>query len=186
MSGSSLADLLARLAKETPAFENGARLLDASDPLAAILAEIDMTVLPARLTFTTDADTLELVVTGRRLHQILSGAPKQVIGLPLNPEDAELTLAAAQSLADFANGAARLHVSVGLPPDAGSDLSDSVSTGVILSALGLSDDDPDAPLHERFLTRLGDVGNASIVLTDRVAGDMRGAGAEIFEDFGYY
>lgn len=175
----TLAAYLEALSAETPTFVDGARVLEPGDPLDALLAEIDSTVLPATLTFHNDAGSLALLATGRRLHMITAGGPKAVLNQPLDPDDTALTKAAAKALAAFAADAGTLRVAHG--PVAGDDInmSDRVSVAQLNAALGRIVDDPNAPPVERFVTRMGDGFDATIRLSNRVSTDMTGATATL-------
>lgn len=179
MTSPSLTERLAALAAETPQFNGTARQLDTADPFLALLDEIDTTVLSAALEFATEKSSLRLLVTGRRLHMILDGAPDDLLNTPLSPDDAQLIERTAQLLADFAEGATTLQVTHSAPPKDASDTPDRVSARALAAAYGLVDDDPDAPVQERFTSRMGDTILAAIHLTDRAADDITGAAAEI-------
>lgn len=179
MTGNTLADVLAALATETPVFEKSARVLDPSDPLTAIMDEINATVLPAKLFFETDRRSMEMLVTGRRIHKITLGAEDDVTNRSLNPDDSDLVQRGARAIADFAEGATSLTVRIAASPVDAVDMSDRVSVSVLLDALGHADDDPDAPPNQRFLIFLGQVATASVQLTNRVAGGIQGSSADV-------
>jgi hypothetical protein len=180
MTGSALSDLLTTLAKEDPVFEDGARVLDASDTRAAIFEEIDATVLPATLTFEAGAAKLELVVTNQRVHRIMAGAPDDVLDQPLNPDNTDLTERAARAISDFAEGATTLRVRHAAAPGDSLEMSDRVSTDMLAATLGEGvQHDPNTPLHERFLSEMADTALATIHLADRVAGQTTGSSADI-------
>jgi len=175
MTGSTLATYLSALINETPEFRDGARVLDHADALSAVLDEIDRAVLPAVLTFENDAASVSLLVTGRRLHCVVSGGGAGVDGKPLSPDDAEQTKATAQALADFANGSKALRMRSAAPDPDAADMSDRVSVRVLQAALGMVIDDPDAPPLDRFMAQMGDAVTAAVYLEDRVVTQTSGA-----------
>lgn len=179
MTGNTLADVLAALATETPIFEQGARVLDPSDALTAILNEIDAAVLPVTLRFETGSRSMDLLVTGRRVHKVLAGGSDDVTNRALNPDDTDLIERAARDIADFADCAEALRVRIAASPADAVDMSDRVSVPVLLDALGLAGDDADASPHLRFLGRIENVAIASIQLTNRVVGEMQGSSADV-------
>ena len=179
MTGSTLTAYLATLVSETPQFQNGARVLDHSSARDTLFDEIDATVLPAVLTFESDTASLSLLVTGRRLNRIVSGGGAEVDGKALSPDDAAMTKAAAQALADFADAAKELRVRSTAPEHDAADMSDRISIRALQNALGMVVDDPDAPPLERFVTRMGEAITASIHLDDRVAAQTTGPNIDV-------
>lgn len=83
MDKQTLAQKLAALSSEGESFENGVRVVsDGSEPpiLTAILNEIDMTVLPRKLTFKMNGSEISLVAGGRRLRGLVA-ASKDIKGV---------------------------------------------------------------------------------------------------------
>jgi len=83
MDKDTLAKKLAALSADGETFENGLRVIsDGTEPaiLTAILSEVDMTVLPRKLTFAMDGSEITLVAGGRRLRGLVK-ASKDIKGV---------------------------------------------------------------------------------------------------------
>ena len=86
MDKTILAQKLAALSAEGDTFENGLRVIsDGTEPpvLTAMLSEVDMTVLPRKLTFKMSGSEVTLVAGGRRLRGLVTASKdiKGVIGV---------------------------------------------------------------------------------------------------------
>ena len=91
------------------------RPLDGPDALAALLAEIDGTVLPRRLTFArADGATLVLDASSRRLRRVVGAPDPTLDGRALSRDDA---VAAARVLAQFLSGDGPVRVRQAPAPD---------------------------------------------------------------------
>lgn len=98
MDKKTLAKKLAALSTEGETFQDGFRIVsDGIEPpiLTAILNEIDLTVLPRKLTFRMENSEITLVAAGRRLRGLVKASKdiKGVIGVlgkPLSREDTAL------------------------------------------------------------------------------------------------
>ncbi|WP_299722468.1 hypothetical protein [uncultured Tateyamaria sp.] len=179
MTHAAFAAHLAALSSEEPTFVDGARVLDHSDALGAILNEIDAAILSTAMTFHTERGALSVLVTGRRLHMITAGAPDDVLDRALDPDDGALIKSAAQTLQDFAADAVELRVAHAPVAAHEASMSGRVSVQKLNAALGRYIDDPDASPYDRFLTRMtGDI-TAAIHLKNKAAQDMTGSSADL-------
>jgi hypothetical protein len=161
----TLAARLAMLAAAGETYEDGARRLAHPDGFAAILEEIDMTVLPATLTFLNGSGEVALHVSGRRLHGILSPARA------VSPDDADTIRAAAELLRDFA-AAGPLRVRADAAPTGPDDQANSVSVAALAQAAGQVD--PDTPLVEQARGRLGALMQAGLIVRGAAVQDAEG------------
>ncbi len=169
MSDASLAARLAALAEEQPQFENGARRIDGPDAFDAILAEIDHTVLPARLTFSAGGASLALIVAGRRLCAVPDVADV------LSPDDLTAIEAAAAAIAAFSEGVdGPLLVAEGEAAEGAGDPTQRVSVNALAQAAGRVAIDPDLPLPERVQARLGAVAQAHVVMSGQTVNTSDG------------
>ncbi len=154
----ALAKKLAELASNDEVFDSGARVISEGGtpaPLAAILREVDDTVLERKLALESAGTTINLIASGRRLRGILSVTPDKksnVIGQSLSREEPGTVQAAHDLLHELCGDADRLTVRNYAPEPFG-------QTGERgISALGLSDlwqvdlDEAPKPPMERFLT----------------------------------
>ncbi|MEL6682716.1 MAG: hypothetical protein AAFQ09_08725 [Pseudomonadota bacterium] len=112
---SALTDKLAALSSEDEVFVSGARVIaqdGGSVGLAAILREIDVTVLERTLVFTIGDATASLIVAGRRLKGILalSGQEDPSIGQALSRDEPETLEAAGSLLSALCDKATRVMV----------------------------------------------------------------------------
>ena len=111
----ALTEKLSALAAEDAVFVSGARVI-AQDggpvALAAILREIDVTVLERTLVFSIGEVSASLIVAGRRLRGLLSvaGHTDPAIGQPLSREEPETLQAAGTLMAALCDKASRVTV----------------------------------------------------------------------------
>lgn len=156
MSDKSLLDRLASLAAEDPEFDGKARVLDASDPLAAILDEIDTTLLPAVLRFDTGTAQLTLHAGGRMLNQVMEyagprPAPDNLLGVGLDAEDEAQLAAVAGVLCEFVRDCKRLTCFALVENDAEDTSTNRVSVTALQHAIDAFEAVEDQPPIERFL-----------------------------------
>lgn len=169
MSDGTLAARLDALANENPSFEDGARVIPAHDVFDAVLTEIDQTVLPATLQFTSGDAALSLVVAGRRLCAVIN------VANTLAPDDTAAITAAAEAIADFAEKASgSLLLRDSEAPDDLGDASHRVSGATLAQAAGRVVIDPNAPFLEKLRLRLGPVAQASILFDGQTISDGQG------------
>lgn len=178
----ALANKLAALISDDEVFIAGARVISqggAPPALAAILAEIDNTVLERTLVFGIDDVSVSMVVAGRRLRGIVDvsgNLPEagNVVGQPLSREEPETLQAAGDLMALLCVAAARVTVR-SLPPR---PLGSSADAGI--SAAGLADlwqvdiDAKPAPPMERFLAANASSMTAYFHISGRDAPQMSG------------
>jgi hypothetical protein len=143
---------ISALASETPVFVGKARVLSVEHGgLAAMLDEIDATVLSTRLRFDNGAAQIALDVAGRRLLRIAEvegsvAMPEGLLGATLSTERAEELNGAVHVLDAFASGSDGLNVMTEAAN--GAARGDSVSVAAICAALEKSAEEPEAPATE--------------------------------------
>lgn len=178
----ALANKIAALIADDAVFIAGARVISqggAPPALAAILAEIDNTVLERTLVFGIDDVNVSMVVAGRRMRGIVDvsgnlpeAAP--VVGKVLSRDEPKIMQAAGDLLTLLCVAAARVTVR-SLPPR---PLGTSADAGI--SATGLADlwqvdiDAEPAPPMERFLTAIGPTTVSRLYLADGAVADTSG------------
>ena len=97
---------LSVLGAERPIFREGLRVLSNGvypPPLAALLAEVDTTILKRQLEFQAGDSRLGMMVAGRRILMLTSASPDLVaagapLGQPLSPDDGSAFEALAEAL----------------------------------------------------------------------------------------
>lgn len=187
MDKQTLAQKLAALSSEGESFENGVRVVsDGSEPpiLTAILSEIDMTVLPRKLTFKMNDSEISFVAGGRRLRGLVKASKdiKGVIGVlgkPVSHEEPEILQGLQDIIGQFTSTAGQMTV-VSDEPDAMGGQSD---TG--LTAQNLADmwdvelyAVPPTPMIS-FARSCGDLVTAWVVMTDESENKTGGDGAKL-------
>lgn len=117
----ALAQKLAVLSAREIVDQTGARMISEGGspaPVAAILREVDDTVLERCLAFTCGNATIQIIAAGRRMRGILSVSPKSnadVIGQVLSREEPDMVQAAADLLEELCGKAENMTVR-SLPP----------------------------------------------------------------------
>lgn len=114
----SLIRKLMSLSTPASTLENGARVLSNGtwpDPILAMLAEIDDTVLRRRLSFVNGSTYLSVVAAGRRLVTVLDvsdnfSAASDILGKPLSVTETDIITSVAELLVEFASQEGRLLV----------------------------------------------------------------------------
>ncbi|KQI71723.1 hypothetical protein AN191_12135 [Loktanella sp. 5RATIMAR09] len=157
----ALAQKLAVLSARDVVDQTGARMISEGglpSPLAAILREVDDTVLERCLAFRCGDTTVRIIAAGRRMRGILSVSPKSdadVIGQVLSREDPDVVQAAHDLLQTLCGNAENMTVR-SLPSE---PFGNSGERGI--SALGLAElwdvalaeaDSTPKPPMEQFLT----------------------------------
>lgn len=169
MTNATLAARLAALANEAPEYKDGARLIPTPDAFDTILAEIDQTVLPTTLAFTSNDATLTLVVAARRLCAVPGVVDE------LAPDDTAAIKAAADAIATFAEAATSpLELRDSEAPDQMGDATHRVSAAALVNAAGRVVIDPDAPFVEKVRLRLGDTAQAWVIFDGTKITDGQG------------
>jgi len=118
MDNNTLAQKLAALSAEGETFENGVRVIsDGTEPpiLTAILSEVDMTVLPRKLTFKMEGSEITLVAGGRRLRGLVKASKEikgvtGVLGKTLTQDEPEIIEGLRGILDQFTSTASQLSV----------------------------------------------------------------------------
>lgn len=174
MDKNTLAQKLAALSSEGETFENGLRVIsDGAEPgvLTAILAEVDMTVLPRKLTFKMQGSEITLVAGGRRLRGLVKASKDikgvvGVLGKSLSPEDPDVIDGLRGILDQFAAKPGQLTVESDEPDAMGGQ----TDAGVTAESLAATWDVPLSvgPLSEmqQFIRDCGPLVTAWIVLSD--------------------
>lgn len=117
----ALAQKISALAATDAVFQGGARVISTVGepaPLAALLSEIDETILERELEFEADGKTLRLVAAGRRLRGVAAADATDadaVIGQSLSREEPELLQAVFDLISHVCGDAQNLRVRP-LPP----------------------------------------------------------------------
>lgn len=182
-----LKDAISKLRAKTSASEKG-RLLEgdnASARLAAILTEVDETILPRRLIFQWDkVHTVQLAVANRRLQGVLSpsaGPLEDLAGHPLSDPDDEKTTGIRDALLDVledAAGARILSQHLG-DDDLGSDA--GLAADALMRHWGLEAgaDDQSADALPDFLAALKETATAWLLVEGEDVADQSGSEADI-------
>lgn len=138
----AVARKLAILGGEKPVFRDGGRVISNGilpPPLAAVLEEIDNTVLKRRLTFRAGDSLLSFVVAGRRLMTLAAASPdlsmaQPLVGTALSHDDEDVFEAVAAAIVALTEDArpvrvesaqsdeGGVHTNIGIPVDRMTDL----------------------------------------------------------------
>lgn len=156
----ALAEKLAILASTDTVFDADARVISVGgspSPMAAILTEIDETILERNLEFTADNTTINLSVSGRRMRGILAISPATpeagtVIGKTISREEPDLLLATADVLAAACVNASRITVRSHAPEPFGKGGERGVSARRLAEMWGIKLNEAPEPPMDRFLT----------------------------------
>lgn len=172
----ALAQKLAALVSKQDVFDAGARVISlggAPAPMAAILGEIDETVLERNLEFKSDKSTTNLIVAGRRLRGIQAVTPpsdSKVIGQTISREEPELVQAASELLSDLFADADRLTVRSLAPEPFGKGGERGISAHGLAELWRIEMDAAPKPPMERFLRANGDnIASLMHVSNDEIA-----------------
>lgn len=154
----ALAQKLAMLASKETLDASGARIISeggAPEPIAAILREVDDTVLERCLAFTCGETTVRIIAAGRRMRGILDISPQRNvdnIGHVLSREDPQGVHATLELLQDICGGADRLAVR-SLPPEPfGNSGERGISADGLADLWGIATDGTPKPPMEQFLS----------------------------------
>ena len=187
MDKNILAQKLAALSSEGETFENGRRVIsDGAEPgiLTAILAEIDMTVLPRKLTFRMQGSEVTLVAGGRRLRGLVKASKDirgvvGVLGKSLSRDDAEVIDGLRGILDQFASKPGQLTVESD-EPDA---LGGQTDAGITAESLAAMWEVPLAvgPISgmQQFIRDCGPLVTAWIILSDTAESSNGGDGTQL-------
>jgi hypothetical protein len=187
MDKQTLSQKLAALSSEGENFENGLRVVsDGVTPpiLTAILSEIDMTVLPRKLTFRMNDSEISLVAGGRRLRGLVKASKDikgvmGVLGKSVSHDEPEVIAGLFEIIGQFTATAGQMTV-VSDDPDAMGGQSDAGLSGQSLA------DHWDVDLHPQpptpmiaFARACGDLVTAWVVLTNNSDNKTGGDGATL-------
>jgi len=187
MDKTTLAAKLAALSSEGETFENGLRVIsDGTDPgiLTAILAEVDMTVLPRQLTFKMNESEITLVAGGRRLRGLVKASKEikgitGVLGKSLTKEDPQVIQGLRDILDQFTSAASKMTVESN-EPDAMGGQTEAGVTAETLAEMW------EVPLTVQpisgmisFIRDCGPLVTAWIVLDDAAESSNGGDGAKL-------
>jgi hypothetical protein len=187
MDKQTLSQKLAALAAEDESFENGLRVVsDGVTPpvLTAILTEIDMTVLPRKLTFQIGGSEISLVAGGRRLCGLVKVSKDikgvmGVLGKVVSRDEPEVIEGLFDIIGQFAASAGQMTVVSDDPVAMGGQSDEG------LSAQSLADH-WDVDLHPQpptpmiaFARACGDLVSAWVVLNDDTDNKTGGDGATL-------
>ena len=187
MDKQTLAQKLAALSSEGESFENGLRVVsDGNEPpiLTAILNEIDMTVLPRKLTFKMNTSEISFVAGGRRLRGLVQASKdiKGVVGVLGKPvtRDAPETLDGLRGIIDQFTATAGQMTVVSDEPDAMGGQSDTGLTAQSLAELWEVElyAEPPTPMTA-FIRSCGDLVTAWVVMTEESANKTGGDGTKL-------
>ena len=187
MDKQTLAQKLAALSSDGESFENGLRVVsDGVEPpiLTAILNEVDMTVLPRKLTFKMNASEISFVAGGRRLRGLVQASKDikgvvGVLGKSVSREDPEILDGLHDIIAQFTSTAGQMTV-VSDEPDAMGGQSDAGLTAQSLAELWEVDLNaaPPTPMIG-FIRSCGDLVTAWVVMSDESDNKTGGDGATL-------
>ena len=154
----ALAEKLATLASKETLDDTGARIISEAGtpaPIAAILREVDDTVLERCLTFSFGDTTINIIAAGRRLRGILSVIPQSdadIIGHVLSREEPEGVQAAFDLLNDMCGDADHLTVRAMPPEPFGKGGERGISAHGLTELWGVAADAEPKPPMEQFLS----------------------------------
>lgn len=154
----ALAQKLATLASKESLDDTGARIISQAgtpDPIAAILREVDDTVLERCLTFTCGNTTIAIIAAGRRLRGIFGITPQSdatIIGHVLSREEPEGVQAAFDLLNDLCGDADHLTVRSAPPEHFGKGGERGISAHGLTELWGVATDAEPKPPMEQFLS----------------------------------
>lgn len=187
MDKTILSQKLAALSAEGDTFANGLRVIsDGTEPpiLTAMLSEVDMTVLPRKLTFRMGDSAVTLVAGGRRLRGLVTASKdiKGVIGVlgkPLTLEDPDLLNGLRGILDQFTTAADELTVESDEPDAMGGQTDAGVTAAALAEhwTVGLNSA-PQTSLQQ-FLRDSGGLADAWIVISEGAESTHHGDGSKL-------
>lgn len=187
MDKTILAQKLAALSAEGDTFENGLRVIsDGTEPpvLTAMLSEVDMTVLPRKLTFKMGASSVTLVAGGRRLRGLVSASKdiKGVIGVlgkKLSMDEKAVIDGLHGILDQFTKTADQLTVESDEPDAMGGQTDAGVRAAALAEYWEVAlNSAPQTPLQQ-FLRDCAGFADAWVVMTDGADTTHHGDGARL-------
>lgn len=187
MDKKTLAKKLAALSTEGETFEGGFRVVsDGVEPpiLAAILNEVDLTVLPRKLAFRMDNSEITLVAGGRRLRGLVKASKdiKGVIGVlgkPLTRDDAELLAGLHEIIGQFTATAGKLTVESSEPDAMGGQADAGLTAQILAEIWGVDlNIEPATPVMS-FIRGCGAMTTAWVIMTNDSENKTGGDGAKL-------
>ena len=187
MDKQTLAQKLASLSSDGESFENGYRVVsDGHEPpiLTAILNEIDMTVLPRKLTFKMNTSEISFVAGGRRLRGLVQASKDikgvvGVLGKSVSRDDPEILEGLHDIIGQFTSTAGQMTV-VSDEPDAMGGQSDSGLTAQALAEMWDVELNAVPPTPMVAFTRIcGELVTAWVVMSDGTDNKTGGDGAKL-------
>lgn len=187
MDKQTLAQKLAALSSDGETFADGMRVIsDGIEPpiLTAILNEVDMTVLPRKLTFRMGPSEITLVAAGRRLRGLVRASKdiKGVIGVlgkPLTPEDTELLDGLHSIIDQFTTAAGQMTVESNEPDAMGGQSDAGMSSQALAGIWEVSMMTESQTEMVRFIRSCGSSVTAWIVMTAKSDNKTGGDGAKL-------
>ena len=187
MDKQTLAQKLAALSSDGESFENGLRVVsDGYEPpiLTAILNEVDMTVLPRKLTFKMNASEISFVAGGRRLRGLVQASKDikgvvGVLGKPVSHESPEILEGLQEIIGQFTTAAGQMTV-VSEDPDAMGGQSETGMTAQSLADLWEVELNaaPPTPMTS-FIRACGESVTAWIVMSEESENKTGGDGSKL-------
>jgi hypothetical protein len=187
MDKQTLAQKLAALSSEGESFENGLRVVsDGHEPpiLTAILTEIDMTVLPRKLTFRMNDSEVSLVAGGRRLRGLVMASKDikgvmGVLGKPVSHDAPDIIDGLHEIIAQFTSAADQMTVESDDPDAMGGQSEAGVTAQSLADHWNIElHAEPPTPMIA-FARACGDVVTAWVVLKDESENKTGGDGAKL-------
>ncbi len=187
MDKTVLAQKLAALSSGGDTFTNGLRVIsDGAEPaiLTAILSEVDMTVLPRKLTFKMGTSEITLVAGGRRLRGLVK-ASKDIkgvtgtLGKALSRDEPDLLDALRGIIDQFSVTAGPMTVESDEPDAMGGQTDAGITAAGLADIWGVElNSAPKSPLQQ-FLRDSAELSDAWVVLSDGAESTHHGDGAKL-------
>lgn len=164
---------LASLGADNAVFRDGARVISNGlmpPSLAAILDEIDNTVLKRTLTFRLGDSRLSLSVAGRRILTVLAASgdladAQPLIGLALSPDEIDGRAALLRVLAQLATHQDSVLLETMRPDDSAGQTDIGIPVAVLAEELGFDLGAPSANAMELFIDACGMIFVACLIWT---------------------
>lgn len=187
MDKNTLAQKLAALSSEGETFENGLRVIsDGTEPsvLTAILNEVDMTVLPRKLTFKMDATEVTLVAGGRRLRGLVKASKDikgvtGVLGKALDRDEPEVIDGLRGILDQFTATASQLTVESDEPDAMGGQTDAGVAAETLAEMWEVPLNITPVTAMQKFIRSSESLATAWIILSDDAETTNGGDGAKL-------
>lgn len=187
MDKTLLAQKLAALSSSDDTFANGLRVIsDGVTPpiLSAMLSEVDMTVLPRKLTFKMAGSEITLVAGGRRLRGLVKASKdiKGVIGVlgkPLSRDDTALLEGLRGILDQFTATASQLTVESDEPDAMGGQTDAGITATALAEVWEVALNTAPETALQQFLRDCGEMADAWVVMAEDAATTYHGDGTKL-------